>query len=97
MLRYRITDSKLEEPNVLTATYLDDLNAERRRAVEYGVTHDAIIGPPLLVIARRIWYIEPPRVTLDPCAAAKKLMSLRQFTEQLNDKTSNNQEADSSS
>jgi len=34
-----------------TATYLDELNPEQRRAVEHGVRHDCIIGPPLLAIA----------------------------------------------
>jgi hypothetical protein len=34
-----------------TATYLDELNPEQRRAVEHGVSHDCTIGPPLLVIA----------------------------------------------
>jgi DNA helicase-2/ATP-dependent DNA helicase PcrA len=34
-----------------TATYLDQLNPEQRRAVEHGVQHDCTIGPPLLVIA----------------------------------------------
>jgi hypothetical protein len=68
------------------------LGTKRNVVLRYRIT-----GPPLLGIARRIWYIELPRATLDPCAAAKKLMSLRQFTEQLNDQTPNNQEADSSS
>jgi len=37
---------------VLTsATYLDDLNAEQRYAVEHGVTQDNTVGSPLLVIA----------------------------------------------
>jgi DNA helicase II / ATP-dependent DNA helicase PcrA len=37
---------------VLTAaTYLDELNAEQRRAVEHGLRQDGTIGPPLLVIA----------------------------------------------
>ena len=34
-----------------TATYLDELNPEQRRAVEHGVRHDCTIGPSLLVIA----------------------------------------------
>jgi len=34
-----------------TATYLDQLNPEQRRAVEHGVTQGCIVGPPLLVIA----------------------------------------------
>src|ERR1700755_3469097 len=34
-----------------TASYLETLNAEQRRAVEHGVTADGHIGAPLLVIA----------------------------------------------
>ncbi len=34
-----------------TATYLDTLNAEQRRAVEHGVGPDSTVGGPLLVIA----------------------------------------------
>jgi DNA helicase-2/ATP-dependent DNA helicase PcrA len=34
-----------------TATYLDELNLEQRRAVEHGVRRDCTVGPPLLVIA----------------------------------------------
>jgi DNA helicase-2/ATP-dependent DNA helicase PcrA len=34
-----------------TATYLDELNPEQRRAVEHGVGRDSTVGPPLLVIA----------------------------------------------
>ena len=36
---------------VLTASYLDTLNPEQRRAVEHGVTADGHVGTPLLVIA----------------------------------------------
>jgi DNA helicase II / ATP-dependent DNA helicase PcrA len=36
---------------VLTATYLDELNSEQRRAVEHGVRQGSTVGPPLLVIA----------------------------------------------
>ncbi|MEO6839792.1 MAG: ATP-dependent helicase [Bradyrhizobium sp.] len=35
----------------LTASYLDTLNPEQRRAVEHGVTADGHVGTPLLVIA----------------------------------------------
>jgi DNA helicase-2/ATP-dependent DNA helicase PcrA len=34
-----------------TATYLETLNPEQRRAVEHGVTQGGMVGPPLLVIA----------------------------------------------
>jgi DNA helicase-2/ATP-dependent DNA helicase PcrA len=34
-----------------TATYLETLNPEQRRAVEHGVTGDSHVGTPLLVIA----------------------------------------------
>jgi DNA helicase II / ATP-dependent DNA helicase PcrA len=34
-----------------SATYLDDLNAEQRHAVEHGVTQDNTVAQPLLVIA----------------------------------------------
>ena len=33
------------------ATYLETLNPEQCRAVEHGVTHGGMVGPPLLVIA----------------------------------------------
>ena len=33
------------------ASYLEALNPEQRRAVEYGVTANGHVGPPLLVIA----------------------------------------------
>jgi DNA helicase-2/ATP-dependent DNA helicase PcrA len=38
-------------PDLANTSYLDALNPEQRRAVEHGVGTDAIIGPPLLVIA----------------------------------------------
>src|SRR5215813_1316457 len=34
-----------------TATYLDELNPEQRRAVEHGVRQGCTVAPPLLVIA----------------------------------------------
>lgn len=38
-------------PDLANTAYLDALNSEQRRAVEYGVGDDGIVGAPLLVIA----------------------------------------------